>query len=105
VRKEVFSMARRDCRDTYRTLAHSQAKVLEARRELEAQQEEQGRREEVIHRYVYPIPRPDPARTEGGSAEMTRMLELLQVQNQLLSDLLGAVSSLTAAVLCRKDPR
>lgn len=55
---------------------------------------------EPMHRYTYPI---TPARCvrvqEGGDGVHTRMLETLLEQNQLLSDLLGAVNSLTAAVL------
>ena len=55
---------------------------------------------EPMHRYTYPI---TPARCvrvqEGGDGVHTRILETLLEQNQLLSDLLGAVNSLTAAVL------
>lgn len=60
---------------------------------------------EPMHRYTYPIARPLPVR-ESVDGERTRTLELLLEQNQLLSDLLGAVNSLTAAVLalqCRPD--
>ncbi len=60
---------------------------------------------EPMHRYTYPIARPLPVQ-EPGAGERTRTLELLLEQNQLLSDLLGAVNSLTAAVLalqCRPD--
>lgn len=60
---------------------------------------------EPMHRYTYPIARPLPVR-ESADGERTRTLELLLEQNQLLSDLLGAVNSLTAAVLalqCRPD--
>ena len=35
---------------------------------------------------------------------MTQALEQLACQNQLLVDLLGAVNSLTAALLCKKTP-
>lgn len=35
--------------------------------------------------------------------DLERVQELLQCQNQLLVDLLGAVNSLTAALLCRID--
>lgn len=55
---------------------------------------------ESMHRYTYPITPARCARVqEGGDEVHTRMLETLLEQNQLLSDLLGAVNSLTAAVL------
>ena len=60
---------------------------------------------EPMHRYTYPIARPLPVR-ESVDGERTRTLELLLEQNQLLSDLLGAVNALTAAVLalqCRPE--
>lgn len=60
---------------------------------------------ETMHRYTYPVPRPLPVR-EPVSGGQTRTLELLLEQNQLLSDLLGAVNALTAAVLalqCRPE--
>ena len=63
--------------------------------------------EEPIHRYVFPIPAacPAPACPAPGasSAVQTQILQQLQCQNQLLVDLLGAVNSLTAAVLCRRE--
>lgn len=62
---------------------------------------------EPMHRYTYPIARALPVREAGdGGGTGTRTLELLLEQNQLLSDLLGAVNSLTAAVLalqCRPE--
>jgi len=63
--------------------------------------------EEPIHRYVFPIPSACPAPAcpppGGNSAVQTQILEQLQCQNQLLVDLLGAVNSLTAALLCRRE--
>lgn len=62
---------------------------------------------ESMHRYTYPVAPPPPPRwQECGDAVHTRILEALLEQNQLLSDLLGAVNSLTAAVLalqCRPE--
>ena len=62
---------------------------------------------EPMHRYTYPIAPPRPVHVqEPVSGGQTRTLELLLEQNQLLSDLLGAVNALTAAVLalqCRPE--
>ena len=44
-----------------------------------------------------------PAPTEECSPCMNRVLEQLSCQNQLLVDLLGAVNSLTAAILSGKN--
>lgn len=90
-------MTRRDSH-TYRTAARAHSKVLAAQRDLE--------KEEPMRRYVFPIPQPEqtpraPA-SEGASAAMIQALEQLTYQNQLLVDLLGAVNSLTAALLCTK---
>ncbi|MEA4954891.1 MAG: hypothetical protein VB096_05190 [Pseudoflavonifractor sp.] len=94
-------MTRRDSR-TYRTAARAHSKVLAAQQEMELEEEE------PMRRYVFPIPQPEPGayspESEGVSAAMTQALEQLAYQNQLLVDLLGAVNSLTAALLCTKTP-
>ena len=61
---------------------------------------------EPMRRYPHPIPMccdTAPAPTEDCSPCMNRVLEQLSCQNQLLVDLLGAVNSLTAALLARSD--
>lgn len=63
-------------------------------------------REEPMRRYPHPIPMcrdSSPAPTEECSPCMNRVLEQLSCQNQLLVDLLGAVNSLTAAILSGKN--
>lgn len=90
--------------------AQAHAKVIEARRQLEQEQEAPPLepQEEPMHRYIHSIPRPvfggiassNSSHTPG--PELTQILEHLQEQNQLLVDLLGAVNSLTAALLCRR---
>ncbi len=90
-------MARRTSR-TYQTAAQAQAKVQAAQRELLA--------EEPMHRYSHPIPQPSPVCSVSGGDQAlawTQVLEQLSCQNQLLVDLLGAVNSLTAALLCRQQ--
>lgn len=91
-------MTRRDSR-TYQTAARAHAKVLAAQREMEPEKE-------PMHRYVFSIPEPQPGDfpPDSVSAAMTQILEQLAYQNQLLVDLLGAVNSLTAAMLCTKVP-
>lgn len=102
-------MARRYSR-TYRSAAQAHAKVTAARQELLA--EAGVPREEPMHRYSHPIPTParpslrEPAAPvlpdpEPGPAAMTQAREQLSCQSQLLVDLLGAVNSLTAAVLAQ----
>lgn len=57
---------------------------------------------EPMRRYPHPIPMcrdSSPAPAEECSPCMNRVLEQLSCQNQLLMDLLGAVNSLTAALL------
>lgn len=63
---------------------------------------------EPMRRYPHPIPMccapaPAPIPTDECSPCMNRVLEQLSCQNQLLVDLLGAVNSLTAALLARSD--
>ena len=99
-------MARRYSR-TYHSAAQAHAKVAAARQELLAA----AAVEEPMHRYPHPIslasptpvePTPSVRPTrEDTSAAMTQLLEQLSCQSQLLVDLLGAVNSLTAAVLCQ----
>ncbi len=93
---------------TYHTPALSRARLLSAREELTAQPEPPAQ-EEPMRRWPHPIPMagsPVPARTVESEASpaMTQVLEQLQTQNQLLVDLLGAVNSLTAAVLVKAAP-
>lgn len=99
-------MARRFSR-TYRAAAQAQAKVAAAREELLA---EASAAEEPMHRYSHSIPQassvqevaaPACSRGEDTPAAMTQALEQLSCQSQLLVDLLGAVNSLTAAVLAQ----
>lgn len=96
---------------TYRDPQAAQAKLLAAREELTARsaaREELTAREEPMRRWSHPIPvsapaaAPRPEERESADA-MTQVLEKLQYQNQVLTDLLGAVNSLTAAVLCQKS--
>lgn len=95
-------MAKRINSRTYRTAAAAHSKVIAARRELLTE-------EEPMHRYPHPIPEPAaPAASvavadPGSSQAMTQVLEQLSCQSQLLVDLLGAVNSLTAALLCQNS--
>lgn len=62
--------------------------------------------DEPMRRYPHPIPMccdSAPVTSEDCSPCMNRVLEQLSCQNQLLVDLLGAVNSLTAALLARSD--
>jgi len=96
---------------TYRSAAQAHAKVTAARQELlSADSVAPAAVEEPMHRYSHPIPlaasametaAPACSRPEDAPAAMTQVLEQLQCQSQLLVDLLGAVNSLTAAVLCQ----
>lgn len=102
-------MAKRYSR-TYRSAAQAQAKVAAAREELLAGGSTTV--EEPMHRYSNPIPRVTSIQEVAAStcscgedtpAAMTQVLEQLSCQSQLLVDLLGAVNSLTAAMLARSD--
>lgn len=66
-----------------------------------------GEEEVPMKRYIHPIPLPSTACGALGCAQaqesLERALEYLACQNQLLVDLLGAVNSLTAAVLSAKS--
>lgn len=56
--------------------------------------------EESMNRYIHPIPQAFPACAGRGSQVcLERVLEALACQNQILTDLLGAVNALTAATL------
>ena len=101
----TIMMARRYSR-TYRSAAQAHAKVTAARQELLSAAA--APMEEPMHRYPHPIPLASSigetapsARGEDVPAAMTQALEQLSCQSQLLVDLLGAVNSLTAAVLCQ----
>lgn len=61
--------------------------------------------EEPMRRYPHPIPMcaATAQSQEDCSPYMNRVLEQLSCQSQLLVDLLGAVNSLTAALLARGD--
>lgn len=99
---------------TYRTLQTAQQRVLAAREELRAQTETSAE-SEPMRRWPHTIPMAETACCSGCSscaccadeetaAILTQVLEKLQYQNQVLTDLLSAVNSLTAAVLCQKAP-
>ena len=98
-------MVKRSSR-TYRSAAQAHAKVQAAQQELLASVAAAAV-EEPMHRYSHPIPQPrsaavsPAAASEPTSQVMTQILEQLSCQSQLLVDLLGAVNSLTAAVLCQ----
>ena len=101
-------MVKRSSR-TYRSAAQAHAKVQAAQQELLASVAAAAV-EEPMHRYSHSIPQPAPtpaavipSRAPSGDtpAAMTQILEQLSCQSQLLVDLLGAVISLTAAVLCQ----
>ena len=88
-------------RGTYQTAEAAHSKVMAARQALLAE-------EEPMHYYPHPIPPAAPIApcvpTINESGEVwTQVLEQLSCQSQLLVDLLGAVNSLTAALLCRQQ--
>lgn len=101
---------------TYRTSQSAQQRVLAAREELRAEADTQAAEEEPMRRWPHPIPTSAtcssccpcstccPCADEETSAALTQVLEKLQYQSQVLTDLLAAVNSLTAAVLCLKNP-
>lgn len=60
--------------------------------------------EEPMHHYPHTIPLSIPEAVRPSTAQaqfQTQVLEQLSCQSQLLVDILGAVNSLTAALLCR----
>ena len=88
-------------RGTYQTAQAAHNKVMAARQALLAE-------EEPMHHYSHPIspatPAPSCVPTIEASGEVwTQVLEQLSCQSQLLVDLLGAVTSLTASLLCRQQ--
>lgn len=94
---------------TYPTPAPAQDSIFSARETLTVQAALPATAE-PIRRWPHPIPTATcsapaaaacPGREETPSPAMTQALEQLQCQSQLLVDLLGAVSSLTAAVLAK----
>lgn len=92
-------MAKRIRTNPYRSATAAHSKVMAARQEMAAAEEE------PMRHYPHTIPQ---ARSSGccpqpeQSQAMTQVLEQLSCQSQLLVDLLGAVNSLTAALLCEK---
>lgn len=93
-------MARRNCR-TYRNAAQAQAQA-----EAIAAQRPALAEEEPMRRYVHPVAQPMPVYPvpdADTAATLTQVLEQLSYQNQVLTDLLGAMNSLTAALLCRRS--
>lgn len=95
---------------TYRIPQSARQRVLLAREELRAEAEAASAEAEPMRRWPHPIPTSAcPAcapRADGETAAaLTQALEKLQYQSQVLTDLLGAVNSLTAAALCQKTPR
>lgn len=108
-------MPTRRTNSTYRTSQSAQQRVLAAREELRAETEAQAAETEPMRRWPHPIPTSTtcfscsrssccPCASEETSAALTQALEKLQYQSQVLTDLLAAVNSLTAAVLCKKNP-
>ncbi len=85
---------------TYQTAQEAHNKVMAARQALLTA-------EEPIHRYSHPIPQAASCAAapvfEPAGEVSTQVLEQLACQSQLLVDLLGAVNSLTAALLCRQQ--
>ena len=60
-----------------------------------------------MYRYIHPIPQTSAgrqARYGDGGPDTAALLEALEQQNRLLTELLGAVTGLTAACLCRPRP-
>lgn len=114
-------MPARRINSTYRTSQSAQQRVLAAREELRAEAEARAAEAEAeaepMRRWPHPIPTRDaaccsacpcpsccPCADGETSAALTQALEKLQYQSQVLTDLLAAVNSLTAAVLCLKTP-
>ena len=105
-------MAKQNSRTYRSTAAAAHAKVMAARADLGSQttQTTLEPREEPMRRYPHPIPTACAACVTGGCGcgcgggnDLTPILEQLQCQSQLLVDILGAVNSLTAAVLCQNQ--
>ncbi len=107
-------MPARRMNSTYRTPQAACRRVLAAREELRTETEERSAEAEPMRRWPHPIPTSGACSAcsscaccadEGELAlSLTQVLEKLQYQNQVLTDLLAAVNSLTATVLCLKGP-
>lgn len=114
-------MPARRMNGTYRTPQAAHARVLAAQAELSTQAALRAQTQddceaeaetEPMRRWPHPIPTSTSTCSAccacGGDAELmetlTQALEKLQYQSQVLTDLLAAVNSLTAAVLCQKSP-
>lgn len=85
---------------TYHSPEAAHSKVMAAQEELDG-------RAEPMRRWPHPIPMavsavPVRSGETAATPTMTQTLEKLQYQNQILTDLLGAVNALTAAVLCQR---
>lgn len=72
----------------------------------EAQQPRESAGDVPMYRYIHPIPQTSADRQGryGDGGPNAALLEALEQQNRLLTELLGAVTSLTAACLCRPRP-
>lgn len=90
--------ARQNCRTSRQTASP---------RPAAAQETVVAEAEEPMRIWPHPIccdaPDTCPCDSACDCPDLERVHELLQCQNQLLVDLLGAVNSLTAALLCRID--
>ena len=100
-------MPRRDNQNTYQTALRAQAKIHAARQELGTPRQTPA--EEPMRRYSHPIPMPCacpcPDREQDRQCRcLTQVLEELQTQSQLLTDLGEAVRALTAALLAGHSP-
>jgi len=81
-------------RRNQRTYRPAEEVVLPAEETMEA---------EPMRCWPHPIATPTACGCESKpTGDLGQVVELLSAQNQLLVDLLGAVNSLTAALLCRE---
>lgn len=108
-------MPTRRTNSTYRTSQSACRRALAAQEELRTETQAQAAEDEPMRRWPHPIPTSTtcfscsrssccPCASEETSAALTQALEKLQYQSQVLTELLAAVNSLTAAVLCKKNP-
>lgn len=84
--------------DPNRARAEAQARAIIAQKRASAQSEP----EEPMNRYIYPIPQPAsscPPLSCSAQVCLERILEAQERQTGLLSELLTAVQTLTAAAL------
>lgn len=102
----------RGWQDPARAQAQAAAQAIIAQGRQAARERQKNRspspEEEPMNRYIHIIPRPvtqaagptaSAAMDPNLQSTLERILETMKGQNQLLIDLLGAVNSLTAAVL------